>query len=398
MSPSRFTISRLFSAFALPSRSPGPAASPEAHHTLPSPYEKAVVPSPGTPVYGKGEASPTETLTGFHELGIDTLPYVDTPRSGTASTVISRLPSKHDVTTPLSAETPAIPRARARLWCSFLVYVCIGWGDGATGTVLPYFQSDFKLSYTTTSVIFLASAVGILTGTFTFEVVTKLLGQVDVAQKSSFPPFLTPSRWSTRKDASTSFFSDSRGRCSLLCGSIVLHGVFYAMMGSKSGYVCLLLAFIISGVARAWMFGILNTYVALLPGKPFGQLHGAWGLGGFASPLICQAMISSGAGWNLFYFASLGWSLIAATASVLIFYPTAEERAEEAASAVPSLDSGLAASPVPPQSSNTLLKCLKTPMIWAFSVFLFIYSGRCVATRLGRSPLRNTALPQRNFR
>ena len=161
MSSLRFTISRLFSAVVPRSPKPMGVPTPDAcADAVPAstsekcasgrgfrcllyrsyPHLRIGDPSPETPVYSKGEASPTDTLTPFHDvLGIDSLPYDDARRSGTTSTVISRLPSKHsdDLAATHSAETPAIPRAKSRLWCSFLIYVCIGWGDG--GMPILYF-------------------------------------------------------------------------------------------------------------------------------------------------------------------------------------------------------------------------------------------------------------------
>ncbi|KZW02148.1 MFS general substrate transporter [Exidia glandulosa HHB12029] len=234
----------------------------------------------------------------------------------------------------------------------------------------------------------LKSACSILSGTFAFEWVFQRFGDVDLAHRSSLPPFLAPSQWlrvvRRRGESSSVYFSHSRGRYFALLFGILVHACWYAMMGSKRGYICLLLAFVVSGIGRAFMFGVLNSYVAALPSKPLGQLHGSWGIGGFCSPLVAQAMISSGIDWHIFYLISLAWSALAIGAAVLTFRPTRQERASELASAVnvspssDSVESGLPSGSqlvTPTKSRSTLLLCFKSPLILAYCAFLFVYSG-----------------------
>jgi hypothetical protein len=57
----------------------------------------------------------------------------------------------------------------------------------------------------------------------------------------------------------------------------------------------------------------------------FGFTHTIQGLGGVASPLVCQAIIARGVPWFHFYFGSLVLSAINVTFLVLTFKPTASE-------------------------------------------------------------------------
>lgn len=77
----------------------------------------------------KGEASPTGTFA--HDL--ESLPYQP---SGLTTAVISRVASKSEGATS-TREQPVLPRAKTRLWASFIVYVCIGWSDGGATSHYP---------------------------------------------------------------------------------------------------------------------------------------------------------------------------------------------------------------------------------------------------------------------
>ncbi|KAG6905739.1 hypothetical protein DXG01_000988 [Tephrocybe rancida] len=83
-----------------------------------------------------------------------------------------------------------------RLTSGFFAYFLCGWGDGVTGTVLPYFTADFHLNPMTSSLLFTGSTCG------------------------------------------------------------VMHAMFFVMVGKKGGYAVTFLAYALSALARSFITGV----------------------------------------------------------------------------------------------------------------------------------------------
>ncbi|KAG8974173.1 hypothetical protein FRC05_007749 [Tulasnella sp. 425] len=150
-----------------------------------------------------------------------------------------------------------------------------------------------------------------------------------------------------------------------------------------------------------------NAYVAGASGKrnqgrELGYLHGCYGIGAFASPLVCQSLLAAGWIWHRFYWTSLGFSLLNVILMATAFHPTKKEweTDREAGLLVHELEqrSGLQAAEgqmSPPageiemqahgremgsksggtKPKSTMQLALRMPYVWLFMAFLGFYTG-----------------------
>ncbi|KAI0336059.1 MFS general substrate transporter [Cubamyces sp. BRFM 1775] len=232
-----------------------------------------------------------------------------------------------------------LQRTKTRLASAFFAYFVVGWADGVTGTLLPHFKSDLHLSFLLSSLFWVASATGYLLGTVAVEYVTRLLGRTRL--ETHRPPSTSPlPAWFSRTSDPESChgtsqqmhiigFSRSRSRFYTLLCATSLHAVFFVIMGSKSGYPSMMIAYVISSFARSFITGD-NVYVPSVSKRGLGFFYGSTSAGGFAAPLVCQSIVATGIRWANFYYGSLVLSAINTTFIVYAFWPTLEELQSDA--------------------------------------------------------------------
>jgi len=150
-------------------------------------------------------------------------------------------------------------------------------------TVTADFKADFHLTYMTSSLVFATSTVGQVTisltrlnliffhsfaiGTLLVERVIKALGRFHIYsdQRSFIPAIplisrLSPFTSSSFQSHGSTGHSASQARFLLLILSSVLHACYFIIMGCKSGYPALLLAYSIAALARAYLTCELSTF------------------------------------------------------------------------------------------------------------------------------------------
>ncbi|CAA7264720.1 unnamed protein product [Cyclocybe aegerita] len=311
-----------------------------------------------------------------------------TPSSSAPPTAV---PSrKASVTTLIEETTPdysEMERLKWRLASGFFAYFLCGWGDSVTGTILPHFMAEFQVSYTLSSLLYAGSTTGYLFGTFLVELIINYLSQFNLAKTcwSWFPASILFSPKHTQKKLG---FSPSQGRLLTLLFSSTVHAMFFVMMGSKNGYWVLFFAYVVAAFARSILTASLNAYLASGPQQSLGYAYGLWSLGGVASPLVCQVLISKGVPWNHFYLGSLVLSVMNTTFLVLTFMPTAAEFLRDRTTAIlaskpPSSGNTTSThytehkSPtkVTTKDGTTLRIALTLPYLWAISIFSLLYCG-----------------------
>ncbi|KAH7911241.1 MFS general substrate transporter [Hygrophoropsis aurantiaca] len=289
-----------------------------------------------------------------------------------------------------------------RLASAYFVYYVCGWGDGVTGTILPYFEADFHLTYTTSSLLFAGSTVGFAIGTIFLERGVNFLGRFFLeSQGRTYLPAVSFLRhiYSVNNTSTTSAvsgigFSPSKARFATMFFFSLVHPLFFIIMGTARAYPELLAAYAIAAFARAFLTGLhdcaRNSYVASTPKKPLGILLGCWSVGSFTAPLVCTTIISKGVPWAHFYLGSLVLSAINTLLIVYAFLPTPNEVAADHKAAVEAMQSALVtnrsenntdsrSSSVtclnPASPPNTLLLALSMVYQWAFSMFAWVYNG-----------------------
>ncbi|KAI9066644.1 MFS general substrate transporter [Trametes sanguinea] len=316
---------------------------------------------------------------------------------------------------PVTHPDPApVRRGKIRLASAFFAYFVIGWGDGVTGTLLPHFKSDLHLSFLLSSLFWVASASGYALGTISVEYVTRFLGRTHLRANQLPTAMPISTRLTARRTPPSTIdepyivaYSQSRSRFYTMLSASILHAVFFVVMGSKSGYPSMMVAYVISAFARSFISGtpnpfVSNVYVPSISKKGLGFLYGSTSVGGFAAPLVCQSIIATGIRWADFYFGSLVLSALNTLLIIYAFWPTQEELRSDAdlawnlrrstpgssnAAEVVSQPLSPTGSTAPilrkeavlgPRTYKTALKQLQT---WTSALFALVYTGSESATQ-----------------
>ncbi|KAH9890932.1 MFS general substrate transporter [Cubamyces lactineus] len=270
--------------------------------------------------------------------GVDDCPPTTPPPGAKDCEVVIEKTEDPQISSTATSQRP-LQRTKIRLASAFFAYFVVGWADGVTGTLLPHFKSDLHLSFLLSSLFWVASATGYLLGTVVVEHVTRLLGRsrLEAHQRPSTSPF--PAWFSRRTDPESCHgtaqkprvigFSRSRSRFYTLLCATSLHAVFFGIMGSKSGYPSMMIAYVISSFARSFITGD-NVYVPSVSKRGLGFFYGSTSVGSFAAPLVCQSIVATGIRWANFYYGSLVLSAINTTFIVYAFRPTQEELQSDA--------------------------------------------------------------------
>ncbi|KAF9557867.1 MFS general substrate transporter [Agrocybe pediades] len=281
-----------------------------------------------------------------------------------------------------------------RLASGYFAFFMCGWGDGVTGTILPYFMADYHVSYMMSSLLFAGSTLGFVIGTLLLELLVNSLGRFDVEREQwSWIPRV----FSRSRPHSTVAFSTSQARLLSLLFSSSVHGAFFVMMGARGGFGGSFAAYSVAAFARAILTGTLNAYYAQVRKQSIGYAYGLWSVGGAISPIVCQAIISMGVPWHKFYFGSLVLSAFNATFLSVTFRPTPAEFDSDLRAAIretrahsdekfwPSNTVSTAEElgdqkntmhhlRTPP-NRNTLAMAVRLPYQWAIGLFALLYCG-----------------------
>ncbi|KAG8893751.1 hypothetical protein FRC01_013372, partial [Tulasnella sp. 417] len=180
--------------------------------------------------------------------------------------------------------------------------------------------------------------------------------------------------------------------------------LYYIIAISNPPFGALCLAFGFGGIAVSLFSGQMNAYVASASvkrnqGRELGYLHGFYGIGAFASPLVCQSLLAVGWSWHQFYWTSFGFSLLNALLMATAFHPTkkewetdrkaglavqesekrpvAHEPGEQRASDIEmqTHKANTAHKNGRTQPKSTMQLALRMPYVWLFMAFLGVYTG-----------------------
>ncbi|KAF8168311.1 major facilitator superfamily domain-containing protein [Crassisporium funariophilum] len=269
-----------------------------------------------------------------HQNALPPIDVYDIPTPGSSSppiTLDSRKPSFMTLYEECDSDHPdnhRIERLRWRLASGYFAYFMCGWGDGVTGTVLPYFAAEFNISSMMTSLLYAGSTIGFIFGTLIVESIINQLGRFVLTrtQWTWLPQFSCLSWFQSKGSAPKQVgFSKSQSRLLAILISSILHGLFFVLMGSKGGFWVLFSAYALAAFARSILTASLNEYFAESYEGSLGYSFGIWSIGGMASPLVCQALMASGVPWFQFYFGSLVLSAANTAFLVMTFKPTIKE-------------------------------------------------------------------------
>ncbi|KAG8772384.1 hypothetical protein FRC20_008073, partial [Serendipita sp. 405] len=155
-----------------------------------------------------------------------------------------------------SLSSPALPqksntstvihRHYWRVTSACLCFFAIGWGDGATGVVMPQMSKHFQLGYSMGSMLFVIISLGYALMNLVVEPTARILGRFyfDAAHPSPFLPRIFP-----RKRIVA--YSPSKGRCLSLFLFGLFHCAYFLFAAWSPRYYGVLIAFFIGGMGKS---------------------------------------------------------------------------------------------------------------------------------------------------
>ncbi|KAG8776883.1 hypothetical protein FRC12_000640 [Ceratobasidium sp. 428] len=305
-------------------------------------------------------------------------------------------------TAPILEDTAEAIRLKRRLAISFFGFFCAGWSDGITGTILPRFEETYHVSYLVVSLLFIASTAGFAVGTIVIEPLFNTLGRFSVSarRRRFFPVF--PSHISNMQTG----ISISQGRCGVLVIGALCQCIYFTIAAAKGSFPAMIVGFMFSGVGISLLSGQSNAYVAAQKsaGRYLGWLHGCYGIGAFASPLVGQTLLARGWPWPRFFLISVCLGLANTVGTLYAFHTTKEEFAAEKAKARREHDTFELQNRVASESAEgrpheaepqldprrfrarstrersgkfnaSMRMTLNEPFVWIFALFLCTYTG-----------------------
>ncbi|KAF8306093.1 MFS general substrate transporter [Clavulina sp. PMI_390] len=178
--------------------------------------------------------------------------------------------------------TPSLTLRRKEF--AYFVAMCVpmflnGWTDASAGPLLPRLQAHYEIGYIVVSMIFVANCIGAITAALTNMWLTTRFGLgITVALAAA------------------------------------AHCLSYAIQATKPPFPLMAISFAINGFGEGLFEAQTNGLVALLPTNPNAKLsfmHGLYGVGAFASPLIATQFSNMPTNWHRYYLVSLGLGLAA---------------------------------------------------------------------------------------
>jgi fucose permease len=222
----------------------------------------------------------------------------------------------------------SMPLPRAQIALAFFAFIIVGANDGAFGVVLPSIQDHYHADKATIGLLFLASTVGYLFGSFNNGPLLEKLGR---------HRFLM------------------LGTLALLIGT--------GTISFMPPFPFLLAGYLILGVGISLLDPGLNAYITSLPRSTalLNYLHAFYGVGAWLGPLLASVLLAQHFGWNGVYITWWSLGLLALIGFGVLFrnlggQQESEEGEEKAA-------------------GNVLWMTLRLRVVWLAALFLLFYVG-----------------------
>ncbi|KAL9584869.1 MAG: hypothetical protein Q9212_001866 [Teloschistes hypoglaucus] len=169
------------------------------------------------------------------------------------------------------------PMNKWRLLSACMMCFGNGLNDSAPGALIPYIEKTYSIGYAIVSLIFITNAVGFVS-----------------AAPSSQPLLARLGRWKTLVLAQTCMMAG------------------FVMLVCKPPFPVVVLAFLFTGLGQAINLALNNTFCANLANysTTLGLFHGSYGIGGTLGPLMATGLVSGGSSWSVFYFISIGITVV----------------------------------------------------------------------------------------
>ncbi|TCD69232.1 hypothetical protein EIP91_008335 [Steccherinum ochraceum] len=241
-------------------------------------------------------------------------------------------PSEIEASASMVPQQEDAPIRRLRMLASFFALFLAGWNGGSVGAMIPHIEKAFGIGYIQVSLLFVCTFVGYVVAAVVAGTLSRTVG-----------------------------FGHALSIAVLveLIGNVI-------NSSQQVNFSLMCFGFFVVGCAFATQLGLCNAYFAALD-KPLlwtGILHGIYGLGAFASPLVATAMVSRGVPYHFFYTTNVGMNVPVFALIWIAFHNL---------HTIPQPST----QPVDPTASttSTFRDALKSRAVWTLSIFLMLYVG-----------------------
>lgn len=231
------------------------------------------------------------------------------------------------------------PKNIYRMLAACLFGFQLGFSDGAPGALLPHIESWYNIGYAVVSIIWLGNSLGFIT-------------------------VAVGSYW----------INEKVGRYLMLTLSPVFILAMTTIISPAPPFALIVVAYYIGGLGVAAGLAQQNIFVSsMAKGHTYlGFLHGAYGAGATAAPLIATAMISANARWSYFFLILVGFSVLSTVCIGWSWLGYKQDMAEYEGEddAMGSGEDG---------GDSLVRAALKNRVTWLLSLFTMAYQGTEVA-------------------
>lgn len=239
---------------------------------------------------------------------------------------------------------PYMNRWRLLLTCT--TALAEGMSDSAAGALLPYMEKYYNIGYAQVSLIFVGQALGFVVAAFFLDSLRQALGHARTLGLAQ-----------------------------------TLMTLSYVPMVAGAPFPVVVLAFFVVGFGIAVNVAVGNTFCGGLARGTFvlGCMHGCYGLGGVAGPLVATSIVAAaGAPWTRYYILTAAVFALSIGAAVWAFagYDAELVRRQQQQHSGSSSSSRR-------DALWSMFGSLQTRLVLLGSTFIFCYQGRGVHLRLG---------------
>lgn len=236
----------------------------------------------------------------------------------------------------MTIRTPRVNLYRMMTLCSWGFIQ--GMTDGVIGSLLPFIEDYYHISYGIVSLLWLGNALGyILVGLIGFKI-----------------------------DA---WMGKYRSMMMACCFQLSMT----AIMISATKFPVICIAMFLSGIGCAINLGQVNIFVPILGAKYTGIYSGFYGTGAFAGPLLATVMTDRHVRWNYFYFVLLGLT-IGSMIFIGITFRGYDQDFKDFRSSVDDIEEDDSGS-ITSYKQHDFTAALKDMRTWLGCVFVFFYQG-----------------------
>ncbi|KAH3678554.1 hypothetical protein WICMUC_001363 [Wickerhamomyces mucosus] len=216
----------------------------------------------------------------------------------------------------------------------------LGMSDGCLGSLLPYIEDYYNISYAIVSLIWLGNALGFILIAFTAHIFDSKLGK--------YKSFIL----------SSIFF--------IICYSIVSTGTKFPII---------IIGYFFAGLGGAIGLSQFNIFLAkLLNGSKYlGLFHGCYGMGATIAPLVATSMVNHGIKWHFFFFLPLAASI----SNLLLIIPSfkgIDDDLKKFDIVDQDQDQDLISNEIK-EESHDFKSAFKDYRTWLTCIFIFFYQG-----------------------